>query len=80
MDTPAWLLGVQTCTDTLEINLAVSQKTGNSFTSGPSYTTPRHKPKRYFTHKDTCSTMFMEAEILNHSMGSQTSQSITVAC
>ena len=45
-NTPPLLVGVQTCTTTLEINLAVSQKTGNSSTSRPSYTTPGHIPKR----------------------------------
>ena len=36
----SFLVGVQTCTISLEINLVVSQKTGNSFPAGPSYTTP----------------------------------------
>ena len=41
------LLGeVQTGTITLEINLAVSQKSGNSSTSRLSYTTSGHIPKR----------------------------------
>jgi hypothetical protein len=43
---------------TLEINLAVLQKTGNSSTWKPSYTTPRHIPK------DACSTMFIAALII----------------
>ena len=37
--------GEQTCTTTLLINLAVSQKIRNSSTSRPSYTTPRYIPK-----------------------------------
>lgn len=39
-----WLY-VENFTTTLETNLAVSQKTGNSFTSRPIYTTPGHIPK-----------------------------------
>jgi hypothetical protein len=45
--TPTLLVGVQTCTTSLEINLAVSQKTANSSTSRPSYITPGNIPKRY---------------------------------
>jgi hypothetical protein len=37
-NTPPLLVGVQTFTNTLEINLAVSWKTGNSSTSRLSYT------------------------------------------
>ena len=33
-------------TNTLEINLAVSQKVGNSSTLRPNYTIPGHIPKR----------------------------------
>jgi hypothetical protein len=43
---PPLLLGVQTCTTTLEIILAVSQTTGKSSTAIHSYTTPGHIPKR----------------------------------
>ena len=38
-NTPPLLIGVQTCTTTLEINLMFSKKIGNSSTSRPSYTT-----------------------------------------
>jgi hypothetical protein len=41
--------GSAMCITTLEIILAVSQKTGNSSTSRPSYTTPQHIPKRCST-------------------------------
>jgi hypothetical protein len=41
--------GLQTYIATLEANLAVSQKTGNSSTSRPSYTTDGHIPKRCLT-------------------------------
>ena len=40
------LMGAQTCTNTLEISLEVSQKIGNNSTSRTSYTTPGHLPKR----------------------------------
>jgi hypothetical protein len=48
-NTPLLLVGVKTCTAILEINLAVSRKIGNSFTSIPSYTTPGHILKRFST-------------------------------
>jgi hypothetical protein len=55
-------VGVQTCTITLEINLAFSQKIGNDSISRPSYTTPGTYPKDALPpHKDTCSTMFIAA-------------------
>jgi hypothetical protein len=43
------MVGVQTDTTTLEINLVVSQKTGNSSPSRSSYTAPGHIPKRCST-------------------------------
>jgi hypothetical protein len=46
-------------TNTLEINLMVCQKSGNSFTSRSSCTTPENIPKRI--HKDTCSTILIVA-------------------
>ena len=46
---PTLLVGVQTCTTTLEINLAVSQMIGNSSISTPSYTIPEHILKRCAT-------------------------------
>ena len=44
-NTPSPLAGGQTCTTTLEISMAVSQKIGNQPTSRPSNTTPGHIPK-----------------------------------
>jgi hypothetical protein len=44
-NTPSLLVEVETYKTTLEISLAVSQKTGDSSTSRPSHTTPRHIPK-----------------------------------
>jgi hypothetical protein len=40
VNTPPLLVGVKTCTTTLEINLELSQKTGNISASRSSYTTP----------------------------------------
>jgi hypothetical protein len=61
-NTSSLLLGMQTCANTLEINLAVSQKTGKSPTSIPSYTLLGIYPKDVPTsHKDSCSTMFIAA-------------------
>jgi hypothetical protein len=61
--TPSLLVGVQTCVTTLEFNLLVSQKTGNSPTARPRYISllaifPNDsKP----SHKDTFTTMFILA-------------------
>ena len=41
----SFLAGVQTFAATVEINMAVSQKTGNQFISRPNYITPKHIPK-----------------------------------
>jgi hypothetical protein len=47
-NTPPLLVGMQTGTTTLEINLVVPQKIGIRSTSRLSYTTPRHVHKRCF--------------------------------
>ena len=44
-NTPLLLVGMQTCTTTLEISMAVSQKIGNQPTTRPSNTTLGHIPK-----------------------------------
>ena len=44
-NTPPLLVGVQTCTATLEISMAVSQKIGNQPTLRPSNTTLEQIPK-----------------------------------
>ena len=44
-NTPSLLVKVQTCVAIVEINMVVSQKTGNQSTSRPSYTIPGHIPK-----------------------------------
>ena len=44
-NTPPLLVGMQTCTHTLEISMVASQKTGNQLTSGPCNTTLGHIPK-----------------------------------
>ena len=57
-NTPPLLVGVSNWTTTIEINLAASQKIGNSSTSRPSYTTgiyPKDVPPNY---KAPCSTTF----------------------
>jgi hypothetical protein len=57
-NTPPLLVGLQACTTTLEISLAVPQKTGYSTTRGSCNTSPGHVPT---TKKDTCSTMLIAA-------------------
>ena len=57
-NTPPLLVGVKTCTATLEINLAAPQNMKNSSTSRPSYTIPGHIPKR-------CSTI-PQGHLLNY--------------
>ena len=59
-NTPPLLVGVQACTTTLEISLAVPQKTGHSISWRPSYTTLSIYPEDAPTYnKDTCSSMFI---------------------
>jgi hypothetical protein len=48
-NTPTLLVGVQTCTTTLELNLVVFQKIDSSSTLRPRYTTPEYIPKRFTT-------------------------------
>jgi hypothetical protein len=61
-NTPSLLVGLQACTTTLEISLAVPQKIGHSTTGGSCNTSPGHISRRYPTgKKDTCSTMFIAA-------------------
>jgi hypothetical protein len=59
-NTPPLLVGLQTCTTTLEISLAVPQKIGHSITEGPSNTSinPEDAPT---CNKDICSPMFITA-------------------
>jgi hypothetical protein len=54
-NTPPFLVGVQTVTLTLEINLELCQKIGNGSTWKPNYTFV-HIPQGY-----VCSTMFIAA-------------------
>ena len=57
---PSLLVGVKTWASTLEINLVVSQKFGNSSMLWPSYTTPGHIPQNIPPfHNDTCSMVFI---------------------
>ena len=59
-NTSPLLVGLRTCTTTLEINLAVFQKIGNSSTSRANYTISgpvlKNAPQYH-----TCSTMFIAA-------------------
>ena len=57
-NTPPLLVGMQTCANTLEIHMVVSQKIGNQFTSGPSNTTLGHILK-------VCSTI-LQGHLLNY--------------
>ena len=43
------LVGMQTCTTTLEISMTVSQKIGNQPTACPSNTTLEYKPRKCST-------------------------------
>jgi hypothetical protein len=64
-NTPPSLVGLQACTTTLEINLAVSQNIGHGTTGRSS-----HNLLKIYTedvpsgNKDTCSTMFIPALFL----------------
>ena len=48
-NTPPLLVGMETCTTTLEISMVVSQKAGNQPTSGPRNITLGHIPEGYST-------------------------------
>ena len=54
-NTPQLQVEMQTCTVTMEINIAVSQKIGNQTTSRLNYITLEHIPKEHIT-----STIFIE--------------------
>jgi hypothetical protein len=61
-NTPPLLVGLQAGKTSLETNLVVSEKIGNSTTCQPSYTTPGHITKGALTYnKDTCTIMFIAA-------------------
>ena len=61
-NTPPFLVGLQACTTTLEISLAVPQKIGHSTTRRSSNTSSGHIFRNAPTvKKDTCSTMFIAA-------------------
>ena len=66
--------GVQTCTAILEINLAVSQKTGNSSTSRPSYTTPGHISKRYSNIPQRYLLNYVHSSLICNSQKLETTQ------
>ena len=62
-NTSLLLVGMQTCTTTLEISMVVSQKIRKQPTSISSDTTLGYIPKKdaQSYHKDTCSTIFIAA-------------------
>jgi hypothetical protein len=61
-NTTPLLEGIQACTTTLEISLAVSQKIGHITTQRSRNTSPGHIPEDVPTgNKDTYSTMFIAA-------------------
>ena len=60
-NTPPLLMGLQACTTTLEISLAVPQNTAHSTTGRSSNTSPGHPEDAPTGKKDTCSTMFIAA-------------------
>jgi hypothetical protein len=61
-NTPPLLVGLHTCTTTLEISLVVPQKIGHSTTRRSSNTSPGIYPEVFPTgNKETCSTMFIAA-------------------
>jgi hypothetical protein len=61
-NTPPLLVGLQACTTTLEISLAVPQKTGHITTGRSSNTSPGIYPEDVPTfNKDKFSTMFIAA-------------------
>ena len=56
------LVGMQTCTATVEISVVVSQETGSQPPSGPSNSTLGNIPKRCpIIPQSICSTMFIAA-------------------
>ena len=55
------MVGLQAGIATLEISLAVPQKTGHDTSGGPCYTTPWQFRGLPTCNKDTCSTMYIAA-------------------
>ena len=61
-NTPPLVVGVQTCTTTLEINVIVSQRNGISLPQDPVIPILGIYPKKIQSYyKNTCSTMFIAA-------------------
>ena len=64
-NSPPLFVGLQACTTTLEISLAVPQKIGHSTTGGPAIPLLGIYPEDIPTgKKDTCSSMFIAALFL----------------
>jgi hypothetical protein len=60
-NTPPLLVGLQVCTTTLDVSLAVPQKIGHSTMGRSSITSPGHPEDVPTGKKDTSSTMFIAA-------------------
>jgi hypothetical protein len=61
-DTSSMLVGLQTCTTTLEISLVVPQKIGHSTTGRSCHSSSGHIPEDIPTYnKDICSSIFLAA-------------------
>jgi hypothetical protein len=76
-NTPPLLVGLQACTTTLEISLAVPQIIGHSTMGAYHNTSPGHIPDDIPNGKmDTCSTMFTAALFI---INSQTLERILVS-
>jgi hypothetical protein len=73
-NTPPLLVGLQTGTTTLEINLVVPQKIGNRSTQIPSYTTLGHIPKRCPTRPQEHVLQYVHSSLIYNSQKLETTQ------
>jgi hypothetical protein len=68
------VMRIQTYTTTQEINLPVSEKTGNSSTSRPSYITPEHILKRCSTIPQGHVLCYVHSSFIYNSQKLETTQ------
>ena len=71
-NTPPLLVGVQTCTVALEINMVVSLKIGNQSTSRPSNTTFGYMPKGYILTSQGHLHNYVHSSIIHNSQNLET--------
>ena len=71
-NTPPLLVGVQNCTVTLEINMAVSQNIGNQSTSNLHYTAFGYIPKRCLIIPQEHLFNYVENSIIHNSQNLET--------